>query len=80
MNLVKENACLDVEDYLECIGLKRESINLGAFQAKELNLWDYPITEIEHIVENKIPVVLVRFPHIYGGYEYRFCEVPEQGE
>lgn len=46
------------------------------------NLWDYPMSEIDHIVENKLNVVLVacivvneetdEFEHIY-----RWFEVPE---
>lgn len=46
------------------------------------NLWDYPLTEIEHIVENKINVVLVDVSDydVKGGNwvkEYRWFEVPE---
>lgn len=46
------------------------------------NLWDYPMSEINHIVENKLDVVLVdckvvneetdEFEHVY-----RWFEVPE---
>ena len=44
------------------------------------NLWDYALTEIEHIVENEIPVVLVDVSHYEGDNyitEYRWFEVPE---
>lgn len=74
-SLVKENICLDSADYLELIGFNRNDVTLEELHQMELDLWDYPITEIEHIVENCIPVVLVRFPEMYGGYDYRFCEV-----
>jgi hypothetical protein len=49
------------------------------------NLWDYPMSEIDHIVENKLNVVLVdcmvvneetdEFEHVY-----RWFEVPEDFE
>lgn len=44
------------------------------------NLWNYPLTEIEHIVENKINVVLVDvsdFENDVWTTEYRWFEVPE---
>ena len=37
--------------------------------------WNYPLTEIDEIIEGKHEVVLVRFPNCYGGYDYRFCEI-----
>lgn len=50
-----------------------------------LNLWNYPLSEIDHIVENNINVVLVEcmveneetdeFEH-----QYRWFEVPEDFE
>ena len=44
-------------------------------------LWDYPLNEIEHIVENKIPVVLVDVSgfneKVEWVQEYRWFEVPE---
>ena len=50
-----------------------------------LDLWDYPMSEIEHIVENEIDVILVdcmvvnedtdKFEH-----QYRWFEVPEDFE
>ena len=38
-------------------------------------LWDYPLDEIDEIVYNKIPVVLVDY---YNGrvHEYRWFEIP----
>lgn len=46
------------------------------------NLWDYPIDEIDHIVENSIPVVLIDcmvYSEEKGQYEheYRWWEIPE---
>lgn len=46
-------------------------------------LWDYPITEIDHIVENNLNVVLVDCSHYEGDVyvnEYRWFEVPEDFE
>ena len=43
-------------------------------------LWDYPLTEIDHIVENNLNVVLVDCSHYEGDIyvnEYRWFEVPE---
>ena len=44
-------------------------------------LWDYPLTEIDHIVENNLNVVLVDVSGFAGGKEwvkeYRWYEVPE---
>ena len=44
-------------------------------------LWNYPLTEIDHIVENKLNVVLVDVSGFAGGNEwvteYRWFEVPE---
>lgn len=43
-------------------------------------LWDYPLTEIDHIVENNINVILVDCSHYDGDvyiHEYRWFEVPE---
>lgn len=56
----------------------RTLLGLNGFE----NLWDYPLTEIDHIVENKINVVLVDVSDydIETGKwikEYRWFEVPE---
>lgn len=56
-------------------------LRLNEIETEEEPLWDYPLDEIEHIVENKIPVVLVDV----SGFnekdewiaEYRWFEVPE---
>ena len=48
------------------------------------NLFDYPLSEIDHIVENKIDVVLVDVScfdkHGIWHYVYRWFEVPENFE
>jgi hypothetical protein len=46
-------------------------------------LWDYPLTEIDHIVENNLNVVLVDCSYYEGDNyinEYRWFEVPEDFE
>jgi hypothetical protein len=56
-------------------------LKLNEIETEEEPLWDYPLDEIEHIVENNIPVVLVDV----SGFnekdewiqEYRWFEVPE---
>lgn len=51
----------------------------------ELKLWDYPLSEIDHIVENDLNVVLVDCM-VWNGearefqHEYRWFEVPEDFE
>ena len=61
---------------VECI---RKQLNKYGFD----NLWDYPLTEIGHIVENNLNVVLVDCSHYEGDTyinEYRWFEVPEDWE
>ena len=42
----------------------------------ELCLWDFPLTEIEYIIEAGHSVVLVSFEtSVPGKFEHRFCEV-----
>lgn len=62
------------------IGFIEDRLELNGF-----NLWNYPLSEIAHIVENNLDVVLVdcivwseeteEFEH-----EYRWFEVPEDFE
>ncbi len=45
-------------------------------------LWNYPLTEIDHIIENKIKVVLVMFRNWNENKKefedvLRWCEVPD---
>lgn len=46
------------------------------FNNKNIDLWNYPLNEVEHIIENGLNVCLVRFSDDYGGYVYRWCELP----
>lgn len=49
----------------------------------DIELWDYPLTEIDHIVENNLNVVLVDCSHYEGDAyieELRWFEVPEDFE
>ena len=39
-----------------------------------MNCWDYPLSEIGHIIENEIKVVLVKD----GPDTYRFFQIPER--
>ena len=56
-------------------------LRLNGVETEENPLWDYPFDEIEHIVENEIPVVLVDVSHYdeKGAWiqEFRWFEVPE---
>lgn len=80
MSCIIENTCLDSTEYVELVtGCEPvDEISLEELEEMELDFWNYPLTEIEHIIENNLNVVLVRFPEMYGGYEYRFCEVPDE--
>lgn len=80
--MVKDDICYESNEYINMIYDSED--NWYSFPLSDLpkylgefELWDYPITEIDHILENDIDVVLVRFPELYGGYEYRFCEIPK---
>ena len=47
------------------------------------DLWDYPLNEIDHIVENNLDVVLVDCTYIDDDTfqqvaEYRWVEIPEE--
>lgn len=58
-----------IHDILETEGLSDE-------------YWDYPLNEIEHIVENEIPVILVElyswdYEHECSIKELRWFQVPE---
>jgi hypothetical protein len=77
MSCIKDDDCFDSADYVEFVAGCRptENVTLEQLEKMKLDVWNYPLTEIEHIIENHIPVVLVRFPETYGGYIYRFCEL-----
>lgn len=56
-------------------------LKLNEIETEEEPLWDYPLDEIEHIVENGINVVLVDVSGFNANdewiTEYRWFEVPE---
>ena len=76
-NMIKNNECIDSSEYVALITGKfpGKEPTLKEVEEMELDKWNYPLTEIDHIMENEIPVILVRFPSPDGGYDYRFCEV-----
>lgn len=66
---------IDGDDDVGTIGRLLEENDHG-------DLWDYPLSDIDHIVENDIPVVLIDclvYDDDKGQYEheYRWWEVPE---
>lgn len=83
--------CIDVIDWIEDISGYRLSTNLITLeeldeltetneQIKEARgmFFDYPLSETTYITENADMfdgIQLVRFSNLYGGYEYRWCEV-----
>ena len=66
-----ENCVAEIETVLKQHGLESEC-------------WSYPLTEIDHIVENEIPVVLVDVSGFdkqgKWKYEHRWFQVPEDFE
>ena len=56
-------------------------LRLNGIETEENPLWDYPMDEIDHIVANGIPVVLVDVSGFNENdkwvEEYRWFEVPE---
>lgn len=78
-----EDEVLDVQDYVENVTGERPCYTTleemeEDFEEKEICLWNYPISEADYIVEEGLKVCLVRFEALYGDYEYRWCELPEQ--
>ena len=84
LSCIKDNTCWDSAEYVEEVTGYRPPANItlkeleDLFKEEEVCLWNYPLTEIEHIIENELEVVLVRFPEYTGGYEYRFCEISNE--
>ena len=89
MRTINTSDVIDIQDYVETyIGESRpvKMFTLAEWgdycMNKELpNIWDYPLSEKSHIdqihEEDGTEHVLVRFADKYGGYEYRYVEVPE---
>lgn len=91
--MVKSEKIYSPQQYLEAITDKYYIIRgedditfiQGALAQDGFDLWDYPMSEIDHIVENGLDVVLVdcmvvneetdQFEH-----QYRWFEVPEDFE
>lgn len=70
----------DIEDFMEDYYGYRPAkmITLEEFEEwkkdNDYEEWDYPLEEYEHIAENEIKCVPVRFNGM--SYDYRFCEIP----
>lgn len=87
--MVKSNELFNPQSYLELVTgfcyFQRITEDVFAFIENVLNvagleLWNYPLNEIDHIVENKIDVVLVDCSHFDDGCyatELRWFEVPK---
>jgi hypothetical protein len=88
-NMVKSNQIYSPQSYLEAVTGK---CYIGGYGGVDFiqevlvqngytdELWDYPLTEIDHIVENNLNVVLVDCSYYEGDEyinEYRWFEVPE---
>ena len=85
--MVKSNQIHSPQSYLcgvlgTCYFLKYHKHPIDEIQdilaSEGVELWDYPLTEIEHIVENNLDVVLVDCSHYEGDdliTEYRWFEV-----
>ena len=66
------------EEYLTEIGAKVEDITLEEYEEKYgSELWNYPISEIEHCIEEELDCVIVNFRTNDGNYEHRICELGE---
>ena len=75
-----DNEVWDVKDYVEEVtGCRPAYTSLDEmekdFENNDICLWNYPINEVEHIIENSLNVCIVRFEDLYGGYEHRWCEL-----
>ena len=67
--------------YLPQAGSVLEGISLQAEKYGYDNLWDYPLSEIDHILGMDLPVVLVECSYYKQGewvQLYRWIEVPEE--
>lgn len=72
-NIIKSDKCYSSKEYIGMITGSEPKRNptLSQIENLQLNYWNYPINEIEHIIDNNLSVVLVKFP----GNIYRFCEI-----
>ena len=76
-----QNYCVDFLDVCPIFNGEKDELRAYLDLTGYDNLWDYPFDEIEHIVENEIPVVLVDTTYIDDKcemiHEHRWFEVPE---
>ena len=72
----------NTKEYFKLLGKELEKeITLDELEKMELDQWNYPLDEIDHIEELNLEVVIVRFlTDIKGKYEYRFCEITDYPE
>ena len=82
MNIKKELTKIKIyntKEYFKLLGKELEKeITLDELEKMELDQWNYPLDEIDHIEELNLEVVIVRFlTDIEGKYEYRFCEITD---
>ena len=86
--MVKSNQIFSVQEYCDkvlgfCPIVNGEQDELRKILDKEghSDLWDYPLEEIDHIVENNLNVVLVDCSYVdekcQTVHEYRWFEVPD---
>lgn len=77
VNQMEENyGEIDLPSYSEIETLEEfENFLQELYETNDISIWNYPINEVKHIIENELSVVLVRFEELYGGYEYRWCEI-----
>ena len=85
--MVKSNQIYSPQNYLcgvfgVCYFLKHKKHPADEIQdillSEGIELWDYPLTEIDHIIKNNLDVVLVDCSHYEGDAyiaEYRWFEV-----
>ena len=72
----KKYGDIELPNYSEIETLEEfEEFLQELYEINNISIWNFPINEVKHIIENELTVVLVRFQDIYGGYEYRWCEI-----
>ena len=67
--------------YYDVVTEIHDILKENGIETEDNPLWDYPLDEIEHIVENNLNVVLVDCTYVGDNCkltkEYRWFEVPE---
>ena len=85
--MVQHDQLYSPQSYLELVTGHCYIVHEGTVQEIErilkrnkLELWNYPLAEIVHIIENNIPVVLVECTSSEAPYiqELRWFEVPAE--